>query len=250
MNVGYSVPGFTTGKPIALGGSQGRSEATGRGCVFAIEEACKLHEKTLEAAQVAVQGFGNAGSVTALLLAERGAVNVSLGGAYSAAGLDLHAVIEHKRKSGSVAGCPGTDDLSNEELLVLDCDILVPAALEDQISAENAPSIKAWLIAEAANGQTSPEADDIPFDRGVIVLPDILANAGGVTVSYFEWVQAMQAFSWTENDVNERLHQIMRRSFHAVAQTSSHYGIHMRTAALVRAIERVADFTKLRGIYP
>lgn len=254
MNIGYSVPGVTTGKPLVLGGSQGRSEATGRGCVFAIEEACILHGKTLEGARVAVQGFGNAGSVTALLLAERGAhivaVSDSLGGVYNAAGLDLQGVIEHKRKSGSVAGCPGTDDLSNDDLLVVDCDILVPAALEDQITSENAPSIKAWLIAEAANGPTSPEADDILFDRGVIVLPDILANAGGVTVSYFEWVQALQAFSWTENDVNERLHQIMRRSFHAVSQTSNQYGIHMRTAALVRAIERVAEFTKLRGIYP
>ncbi|MGI8404458.1 MAG: Glu/Leu/Phe/Val family dehydrogenase, partial [Thermomicrobiales bacterium] len=186
MNIGYSVPGVTTGKPLVLGGSQGRSEATGRGCVFAIEEACILHGKTLEGARVAVQGFGNAGSVTALLLAERGAhivaVSDSLGGVYNAAGLDLQGVIEHKRKSGSVAGCPGTDDLSNDDLLVVDCDILVPAALEDQITSENAPSIKAWLIAEAANGPTSPEADDILFDRGVIVLPDILANAGGVTV--------------------------------------------------------------------
>ncbi len=254
MNIGYSVPGVTTGKPLALGGSEGRSEATGRGCVFTIQEACRQHGKSLEGARVAVQGFGNAGSVAARLLEELGArvvaVSDSLGGIYNPNGLDLHAVVAHKHVSGSVVGFTGAEAISNEELLVVDCDILIPAALENQITGENAPGIKAWLIAEAANGPTSPDADVILFDRGIVVIPDILANAGGVTVSYFEWVQSLQSFSWTEHDVNERLHQIMQRSFQAVSDTSNRYGVHMRTGALVRAIERVAEFTKLRGIYP
>ncbi len=254
MNIGYSVPGVVTGKPLALGGSEGRGEATGRGCVFAIEEACLLHGKPLEGTRAAVQGFGNAGSVAARLLAERGvkivAVSDSRGGIHNAAGLDLQAVREHKRETGSVVGLARADDITNDDLLIVDCDILVPAALENQINAQNAPNIHAWLIAEAANGPTNPDADVILFDRGVVVIPDILANAGGVTVSYFEWVQALQAFSWTEHDVNERLRQIMRRSYQDVSQTSSRYGVHMRTGALVRAIEHVAEFTSLRGIYP
>ncbi|CAN5483591.1 glutamate dehydrogenase [soil metagenome] len=254
MNVGYSVPGVVTGKPLVLGGSPGRNEATGRGCVFAIVEAAKVLGIDITTSKVVVQGFGNAGSVAAKLIAELGAwvvgVSDSHGGISNPNGLDLAAVVAHKAATGTVADFAGAENVTNEALLELDCDILIPAALEGQITAENAPRIKARLIAEAANGPTTPEADQILRDRGVFLIPDILANAGGVTVSYFEWVQALQAFPWTEDLVNERLKQIMAESFAAVYATSKKYDVHMRTAALVRAIERVAEFTKLRGIYP
>jgi glutamate dehydrogenase (NAD(P)+) len=201
-----------------------------------------------------VQGFGNAGSVAARLIAELGskvvAVSDSQGGIYNPAGLDLAAVAVHKMRTGSVVGFRDADAVSNAELLLLPTDILIPAAMENQITAENAGGIQASLIAEAANGPTTPEADAILHDKGVFVLPDILANAGGVTVSYFEWVQALQAFPWTEHEVNERLRRIMSRAFEAVHGTSQRYDVHMRTAALVRAIDRVAEFTRLRGIYP
>jgi glutamate dehydrogenase (NAD(P)+) len=254
MNVGHSVPGVVTGKPIVLGGSEGRSEATGRGCIYAIENAARVLRLDLEKSRTVVQGFGNAGSVAARLMGELGSpvvgVSDSRGGIYNAGGLDLTAVAAHKARTGSVVGMEGAEDVSNEELLLLPTDILIPAALENQITADNATRIQAKLIAEAANGPTTPEADDILFDRGVFVLPDIFANAGGVTVSYFEWVQALQAFPWTEHEVNERLRRIMNKSFAAVYGTSTNLNVHMRTAALVRAIDRVAEFTRLRGIYP
>ncbi len=254
MNVGYSVPGVTTGKPLVLGGSAGRSEATGRGCVFGIEEAARHLGIPLVGSRTVVQGFGNAGSVAARLMAEDGskvvAVSDSRGGTYNPAGLDLDAVARHKERTGSVAKFSGGDTISNSELLVLDCEILIPAAMEGQITEDNAHDVKARIIAEAANGPTSPEADRLLYERGVVVVPDILANAGGVTVSYFEWVQALQAFPWSEQQVNERLREIMRRSFAEVAGTAETYGVHLRTAALVRAIERVAEISRLRGIYP
>jgi glutamate dehydrogenase (NAD(P)+) len=254
MNVGYSVPGVTTGKPIVLGGSEGRQEATGRGCVFAIQDAARVLDLNLATSRTAVQGFGNAGSVAARLMAELGssivAVSDSRGGIYNPHGLDLLAVSAHKERTGSVAGFREAEDVSNEDLLTLPVDILIPAALENQITAANAGRIQAVLIAEAANGPSTPEADAILYDKGVFVIPDILANAGGVTVSYFEWVQALQAFPWTEHEVNERLRRIMDRAFDAVYGTAKQYGVHMRTAALVRAIDRVAEFTRLRGIYP
>jgi glutamate dehydrogenase (NAD(P)+) len=254
MNVGYSVPGVTTGKPIVLGGSEGRNEATGRGCVFAIESAARVLDLDLAKARTVVQGFGNAGSVAARLMSELGspivAVSDSRGGIYNPNGLDLDAVSAHKARTGSVLGFRDGEDVSNEELLVLPTEILIPAALENQITASNVDQIQARLIAEAANGPTTPEADAMLYDRGVFVIPDILANAGGVTVSYFEWVQALQAFPWTEHEVNERLRRIMNRAFDAVYSTSSKYLVHMWTAALVRGIDRVAEFTRLRGIYP
>ena len=254
MNIGHTEPGVTTGKPIVLGGSLGRSEATGRGCVFAIEKAASVIDLDLSTARTVVQGFGNAGSVAARLMAELGspvvAVSDSRGGIYNPAGLDLEAVAAHKSRTGTVVGFAEAEAVSNEEILVLPTEILIPAALENQITAGNAGQIQAKLIAEAANGPTTPEADVILYDRGVFVLPDIFANAGGVTVSYFEWVQALQAFPWTEHEVNERLRRIMNRAFDAVYETSLQYGVHMRTAALVRAIDRVAEFTRLRGIYP
>ncbi|HYI24354.1 MAG TPA: Glu/Leu/Phe/Val dehydrogenase [Thermomicrobiales bacterium] len=254
MNVGYSVPGVVTGKPLELGGSFGRGEATGRGCVFAIEEAAKDRNLSLGSSRVAVQGFGNAGSVSARMIADRGAsvvaVSDSRGGIYNPGGLDLTAVALHKTRTGSVVGFAEADPVSNEEVLEVDCEILIPAALENQITDENAGRIKALLIAEAANGPTTPEADDILHDRGVLVLPDIYANAGGVTVSYFEWVQALQAFPWSEQQVNERLREIMQRSYAAIVETAAKHGVHMRTAALVRAIDRVAGFSRMRGTYP
>jgi len=254
MHHGYSIPGVVTGKPLILGGSEGRNEATGRGTVFTIQEAAPKLGMDLSTSTAIVQGFGNAGSVAARLLVEIGTrvvgVSDSTGGIYNAAGLDIAAVIEHKAKTGSVVNFAGSENLTNEELLVSECDILIPAALEEVITEQNAANIKARLIAEAANGPTTPEADRILFDRGLVVVPDILANAGGVTVSYFEWVQALQAFPWTEAEVNERLHRIMTKAFVAVYETSQRYKVHLRTAALALAIQRVADFTRVRGIYP
>lgn len=254
MNVGHSVPGVVTGKPLALGGSEGRAEATGRGCVFVIEEAARQYDVPIEGSRTVVQGFGNAGSVAAKYMNDIGssivAVSDSRGGIYNPAGLDLRAVALHKLRTGSVIGYAEAQDVSNEDILELDCDILIPAALEGQIHGENADRIRARIVAEAANGPTSPDADRILFDKGIIVLPDILANAGGVTVSYFEWVQALQAFPWSGKQVNERLKEIMQRSFTNVLQMSQKHEVHLRTGALAGAINRVADFSRLRGIYP
>ncbi len=254
MHHGYSIPGVVTGKPIILGGSEGRSEATGRGCVFAIQDAMPELGMNLAQSRVVVQGFGNAGSVAASLLWELGAsvvaVSDSMGGIYNPNGLDIPAVRKHKSQVGTVVGFAGSDNVTNEELLELDCEILLPAALEEQITQYNADNIKARLVAEAANGPTTPEADDILFDRGIFTLPDIYANAGGVTVSYFEWVQALQAFPWSEEEVNNRLQGIMTKAFQTVLKASKQYNVHMRTAALCVAIQRVADFTMIRGIYP
>ncbi len=255
MNVGYSEPGVTTGKPLVLGGSHGRSEATGRGTVFAVEEAARHIDVDLSSTRTVVQGFGNAGAVAARLMEERNkssivAVSDSRGGIYNADGLNLDQVTKHKDRTGSVVGYPEADDVTNEELLELQCDVLIPAALEGQITARNADRISARIIAEAANGPTTPEADGILYDKGVMLLPDIFANAGGVTVSYFEWVQALQAFPWTLEQVNDRLRQVMQQSFQEVVKKSNEHSVHMRTAALVRAIERVSEFTRVRGIYP
>lgn len=254
MNVGHSVPAVTTGKPLVLGGSQGRNEATGRGCAFVVEEAARDMGMDLHEVRVAVQGFGNVGAVAAELINELGAsviaVSDSSGGIYNAKGLDLKAVQRHKDETGSVCGYAEAVDVTNDELLELPCDILIPAALENQITAENATRIKAKLVAEGANGPTSPEADVILDDRGVLLLPDILANAGGVTVSYFEWAQAMQAFPWTEEQVNERLRLIMQRSYQAVRQAGKEHRVTLRTGAMIRAVARVAEFTQIRGVYP
>lgn len=254
MNVGHSVPGVTTGKPIVLGGSEGRVEATGRGVVFAIEEAVKDLEFDLEGARVAVQGFGNVGAIAADLISELGATVVAVsdsgGGIYNANGLDLRKVTMHKQETGHISGFADADDVSNEEILTLDCDILIPAALENTITEDNAANIKASLIAEGANGPTTPEADDILHDRGITLLPDIYANAGGVTVSYFEWVQAMQAFPWSEQQVNERLRLIMSKSYTAMRDASLANNVSFRTGAMLRAVERVAEFTRIRGVYP
>lgn len=254
MHHGYSIPAVVTGKPLSIGGSEGRNEATGRGCVYTIERAAKHLEFELEDATVAVQGFGNAGSVAARLLHDLGcrivAVSDSRGAVYNQRGLNLARVLHQKQETGSVVGAPGGEDISNAELLELPCDILVPAALENVITEENAPDVRARIVAEAANGPTTPEADAILHDRGLFVIPDILCNAGGVTVSYFEWVQDLQHFFWDLGEINQRLRAIMTRSFDHVLRMAQEREIDMRMAAQVLAIARVAEATTTRGLYP
>ncbi len=253
-NVGYSVPSVVTGKPLSIGGSEGRDEATGRGCALVIGEAMKYLKMDVPGATVAVQGFGNAGTVTALLLARKGlkiiAVSDSKEGVYRSRGLDMEALIKHKQETGSVAGFPDSDRITNQQLLTLSCDVLVPAALENQITEENAGAVQAKIIAEAANGPTTPGADEILNDRGVFTIPDILANAGGVTVSYFEWVQGLQKYFWNESEVNEKLQDIICRSFGEVVSLHERERVDMRTAADMLAIGRVAEAIEIRGLYP
>ncbi len=254
MHHGYSVPAVVTGKPVNIGGSEGRVEATGRGVTYVAQEACRKLGIDPKGSTVAIQGYGNAGSVTAKLLQEVGckivAVSDSRGGIYNPRGLDPGAVLRVKEESGSVTAFPDADRISNEELLELDVDILVPAALEGQITGRNADRVRAKVIVEAANGPTTPEADRILFDKATFLIPDILANAGGVVVSYFEWVQDLQSFFWSEDEVNHRLQQIMSRSFEEVYAMARERNIDMRTAALAIAVRRVADATRTRGIYP
>jgi len=254
MHHGYTIAGVVTGKPIAIGGSLGRNEATARGAVFTLLQASQVLNVSLTDARVAIQGYGNAGSIAATLLAEQGAtivaVSDSTGGIHNPSGIDPSRVSAWKREHGTVVGFPGTDEISNQEILEIDCEILVPAALENQITRHNAPNIKARIIAEAANGPTTPEADQILFERGVFLIPDILCNAGGVTVSYFEWVQDMQSFFWTEARINESLKEIMDRAFVSVYEMSQRHEVDMRTAAYMVAVARVAEATTLRGLYP
>jgi len=255
MHRGYSTPSVVTGKPLSIGGSYGRVEATGRGVTIVTREAARHLGMSLAGAKVAVQGYGNVGSVAAYLLHEQQgctivAVSDTSGGVYNPRGLDPRAVLRHKEEHGSVAGFPGADRVTNAGLLEVPCDILVPGALEGQITAENAPRVKARLIVEGANGPITPDADEILHQRGVFVVPDILANAGGVIVSYFEWVQGLQQFFWTEEEVNQNLERIMVRSFGQVLRTALDRKVSMRTAALIRAIDRVADALMTRGIYP
>jgi len=254
MQKGYSIPGVVTGKPIAIGGSLGRDKATARGCLVVASEAMKEIGRTIDGAPVSIQGFGNAGMHAAELFGEAGykivAVSDSRGGIGNPKGLDVGKLIAFKQETGSVAGFSGGDKMTNKEVLECECDVLVPAALEKVITAENAPRIRAKVIAEAANGPTLPEADDILFDRGIMVLPDILANAGGVTVSYFEWVQDLQEDFWDEDKVNERLKRKMTRAFGETLEKAKQHKVHMRRAAYVVAVGRVAEATKLRGVYP
>jgi glutamate dehydrogenase (NAD(P)+) len=255
MTKGYSTLGVVTGKPIAVGGSAGRNEATARGCVVAIGEAAEEKSIKVKGAKAAVQGFGNAGSISARLLWERGskvvAVSDSGGGIYNAQGLPIDRVIAAKEKSGSVLRYTGAcEKISNETLLELPVDVLVPAALEGVITAENAPRVKAKIIAEAANGPTTPEADDILLKRGALVIPDILANAGGVTVSYFEWVQDLYSFFWDTEFVYSHLTKTIRNSFKEVHNTAKKNKTDMRTGAMVLAVGRVAEATRIRGLFP
>ena len=254
MHVGYTVPGVVTGKPIALGGSEGRHEATARGTVFCIVEAARHLSLDLSSATVAIQGFGNAGSIAARLIGQEGvkvvAVSDSSGGIHDPAGLDVARVTGWKREHGTVQGFPGATDISNAQVLEVDCDILIPAALENQITARNASKIKARLVAEAANGPTTPDADIELARRGVFMIPDILCNAGGVTVSYFEWVQDLNRDHWSETIVNHKLKEIMVRSFGEVLAIAQRESCDMRTAAYLLAVQRVADATAMRGLYP
>ncbi|MDQ2934431.1 MAG: Glu/Leu/Phe/Val dehydrogenase [Chloroflexota bacterium] len=254
MHHGYTISGVVTGKPISIGGSLGRNEATARGAVFTLLQASAALRRPLPGARVAIQGYGNAGSIAATLLADEGAtivaVSDSTGGIYNPGGLDPARVSAWKREHGTVVGFPGSEEISNQQVLEVECEILVPAALENQITRHNAPRINARIVAEAANGPTTPEADEILHDRGVFVIPDILCNAGGVTVSYFEWVQDMQSFFWTEERINESLKGIMDRAFESVHTMSAKHEVDMRTAAYMVAVARVAEATTLRGLYP
>jgi glutamate dehydrogenase (NAD(P)+) len=254
MHQGYTVPGVVTGKPISLGGSEGRNEATARGTVYCILEAVAEIGIDIKGARVAIQGFGNAGSIAARLITDEGAtvvaVSDSTGGIHNPNGLDIGRVSGWKREHGTVQGFPGTRDITNAEVLEVDCDILIPAALENQITARNVGNIKARLVAEAANGPTTPEADEDLFRRGIFVIPDILCNAGGVTVSYFEWVQDLNRDHWSESVVNSKLKEIMVKAFHETLTIARRDEINMRTAAYVLAVQRVADATSMRGLYP
>ena len=222
--VGEATLGVVTGKPISLGGSLGRSDATARGCLFAVEEACKLKRINLRGATVAIQGFGNAGSAAARLFAEKKArilaISDSRGGVFNSRGIDPLKAMRYKERSGTVVGMPGTSRISNDDLLTLKCDILIPAALENVITLNNAELIKARIVAEAANGPTTPHADEVLARKGVLLVPDILANAGGVTVSYFEWAQDLQGYFWSEGEVNLRLETVIKRAFHEVHETT------------------------------
>ncbi|HVD03020.1 MAG TPA: Glu/Leu/Phe/Val dehydrogenase [Candidatus Dormibacteraeota bacterium] len=255
MEKGYSVPATVTGKPLSIGGSQGRPAATGRGVMVITLEACGRLGWDPAECSVAIQGFGNVGSVSADLLNSEGfkvvAVSDVFGGIYNPQGLDVPALLAHQAKVGRVSGFAGaTQEISNTALLELPVTILVPAALENQFSLENAGRIQAKLIVEAANGPTTPEADDIFQQRGVVVVPDILANAGGVTVSYFEWVQDLQSFFWEESEINARLTRIMQRAYQQVDELATQHRTTLRMGAYCLAVKRVADATAVRGIYP
>ena len=254
VDKGYSVPGVVTGKPLAIGGSKGRNEATARGCVFVVLAAARRCGLSANSPTVVVQGYGNAGSIAARLLHERGfsviAVSDSRGAITNPKGLDPVAVAEHKAKTKSVVGFPGSSEITNDELLTMPCDLLVPAALENQITGGNAQEIKAKIIAEAANGPTTPDADDILASRDITVIPDILANAGGVTVSYFEWVQSLQAYFWSERQVNLELRDVMQRAYHAVQACADDNKCSLREAAMNLAVTRVAEAHRVRGLYP
>jgi glutamate dehydrogenase (NAD(P)+) len=254
MHMGYTVPGVVTGKPIGLGGSEGRNEATARGTVFCVVEAARHLAIDLASSTVVVQGFGNAGSIAASLMEEEGAkviaVSDSSGGIYNPDGLDVQRVISWKAEHGVVDGFPGSRTVSNEELLEIECDVLIPAALENQITNRNAEQVKAKIVAEAANGPTTPEADQILHRRGTFIIPDILCNAGGVTVSYFEWVQDLNRDHWSATVVNNKLHEVMTRSFAQVVDMAEREQVENRLAAYLLAVDRVAQATSLRGLYP
>jgi glutamate dehydrogenase (NAD(P)+) len=258
MTMGYSVPAVVTGKPLIIGGSMGREEATGRGVIVCMLEALRQNgmNRSPKDISVAVQGFGNVGSNAAKRAHELGfkvvAITDVTGGLHNPRGLNIREILDYQRnmQKKTLEGYRGADKITNAELLELPCDVLIPAALEGQITADNAPRIKAKLIVEGANGPTLPEADDILADRGITVIPDILANAGGVTVSYFEWVQGLQEYFWDEDEVYRRLERILIRAYDEVTHTMEVYGVDMRNAAQITAINRVAQATLTRGFYP
>jgi glutamate dehydrogenase (NAD(P)+) len=253
MHKRHTVTAVVTGKPVAMGGSLGRREATGRGCMFVTREALARYGLSLAQAKVAVQGFGNVGSIGAELMAQAGASIVAVsdksGAFYNPQGLDIPDLIAWVREKRQLAGYPKAEQIAANELLTLPCDVLVPAALENVITKKNAPHIKAKIICEGANGPTTAAADKILEDKGIFVIPDILANAGGVTVSYFEWVQDRGGYFWDEETVNRRLESIMTRSFAEVAAMADRHKVNMRIAAYMVAIDRVATMHRLRGMY-
>ena len=254
MQQGYAIPGVVTGKPLAIGGSLGRDKATARGCLYAINEAMNELGHEIRGARVAIQGFGNAGANAAELMSLTGykivAASDSQGGVVNDRGLDVAKLIAHKNEKNTVVGFEGGDKIDNKALLEHECDVLIPAALENVITAENAPRIKPKLVAEAANGPTTPDADQILHQRGIMVLPDILANAGGVTVSYFEWVQDLQESFWEEDEINDRLKRKMVRAFRDTLAEAKRYDVNMRRGAYAVAVGRVAEATQVRGVYP
>jgi len=251
---GHSVPGVVTGKPVELGGSQGRAEATGRGVMACVVEACRHLNLSLEGARVVVQGYGNVGAAAVRIAKSLGArviaVSDAKGGILDTRGLDLEAVDAWVREHRYLTGFPGVDAVSNSEILALPCEVLIPAAVQNQITERNADRIVCRVLAEGANGPTSMEADAILGERGIFVVPDILANAGGVTVSYFEWVQGLQQFFWSEEEVNSRLINLMQRAYREVHAFAEHQKIAMRTAALMRGIDRVKEAKRRRGVFP
>lgn len=254
MGKGYPVPGVVTGKPLSVGGARGRDEATARGGVYVLMALVNKLSMRLPEMTVAVQGYGNAGSYCAQFLKKMGcrivAVSDSRGAVFCESGLSPNTALEHKNETGSVAGMPGTDAISNEELLEVKCDVIVPAALENQITEANAARINAKIVLELANGPTTPEADAILEDKGIIVAPDILANAGGVTVSYFEWLQGILPNPWTAREVSLKLRDIMQDATRTVWERAEKEDRSLRAAALCAAVERVAEATRIRGIYP
>jgi len=254
MTKGYSALGVVTGKPLSIGGSEGRKEATARGVLVTVEEACKVKKMPFRGASVAIQGFGNVGSLVAKLFVEKKArvvaISDSRGGVFNSRGIDPLKAMRYKERAGTVVGMPGTSRISNDDLLMLKCDILVPAALESVITLNNVEQIKAKIVAEAANGPTTPHADEVLARRGILLIPDILANAGGVTVSYFEWVQDLQSFFWPVAEVNAKLESVMRRAFLEVFESMRKHRTQMRTGAYVLAVGRVADAALVRGLFP
>jgi glutamate dehydrogenase (NAD(P)+) len=254
MNKGHSVLGVVTGKPLTVGGSLGRLEATSRGGLYCLLEALKKQGQTPEGLRVAIQGFGNVGSFLAQFLHEEGstvvAVSDSSGGIYNAKGIDVPAAIAFKQETGSLQGFRGGETITNEELVLVDCDVLAPCALEQVITEANAAKVKAKIILEGANGPTTPPADDILEDMDVLILPDVLANAGGVVVSYFEWVQGLQEYFWSEDEVNARLRDIVVRAFEETWSLREKRHTSMRMAAYGAAVQRVAEATTTRGLYP
>jgi glutamate dehydrogenase (NAD(P)+) len=254
MTLGHAAPGAVTGKPLCIGGSAGRDQATARGLLFVVEEACKLKKISLRGASVAIQGFGNAGATASRLFAEKKArivaISDSRGGVTNPRGIDPIKAMRYKERSGTVVGMPGASRISNDDLLTMKCDILVPAALENVITLHNADQIKARIVAEAANGPTTPHSDEVLARRGITVLPDILANAGGVTVSYFEWVQNLQGLIWDLEEVNSRLQKVMVRAFHEMVETMRKHHVPPRAGAMILAVGRVAEATLVRGLFP
>jgi glutamate dehydrogenase/leucine dehydrogenase len=254
MAHGSNAPGVVTGKPTFLGGSFGRNEATARGCMFCVRSACEVMGISLDHSTVAIQGFGNAGNIAAQLLSKKGAsivaVSDSRGGIFSPNGLNVPELLLHKQNTGGVVGFPGAKAIPNEAVLGIECDILIPAALENQITSENVDIVKTRIVAEAANGPTTPDADVVLHKKGIMVIPDVLANAGGVTVSYFEWVQDLQELFWDEDDVNRRLERVMVKAFADVLASSKKHNVAMRTGAYILAIDRVAKAMVTRGVWP